>query len=119
MVTTTFATKVTRIRNRRDKDYYIHRVNIPHSVVKELGIKDEDYLLMHAEKAEWYHLLDWSKMQGTWNKLPDDVKQKIEASKISVPTARSKSMPTFSASGSYDTAKGSVKHKFPLSLTNT
>ncbi len=86
----TFVAKVSRIRNRRgkDKDYFIYRVNLPTEVAEKLGLEEHDYLLLAAQKAEWYHLLDWSKMKATWDKLPEDMRTKIAASDLfTVPEA--------------------------------
>ncbi|MFQ6135162.1 MAG: hypothetical protein ACE5KU_05045 [Nitrososphaerales archaeon] len=79
----TFVAKASRIRNRKDRDYFIYRVNIPSDVAEKLRLKEHDYLLITAQKAEWYHLLDWSKMNTTWERLPEDVKAKILASGLS------------------------------------
>ena len=56
-------------------------MNIPSSVIKELGLKDEDYILIKAKKAEWYDLIDWSKSSKTFDNLPVDLKMKIEKNK--------------------------------------
>ncbi len=76
----TFVAKASRIRNRRGKEYFVYRVNIPSEVAEKLELGEHDYLLLTAQKAEWYHLLDWSEMKITWSKLPEDVKAKITAS---------------------------------------
>ena len=79
--TQTFVAKVSRIRNRRSegKDYYIYRLNIPSNVAKKLQLAGQEYLLLTVEKAEWYHLLDWSKMKPeSFKRLPEDVKAKIK-----------------------------------------
>ena len=80
-----FVAKVKKIRNRKGKNYFIYRVNIPVSASKKLEIGDEDYLLINARKAEWYHLLDWTTMKKTWDKLPASVKTDIVKSGLSTP----------------------------------
>ena len=92
--TKTFVAKVTKTRNRKDKDYFIYRLNVPNQVAAELEIADDDYLVMKAKKAEWYHLMDWTESRTTWIKLPSDIKAKIiadglldtENSRIKLPT---------------------------------
>lgn len=78
MVTNVFVAKVNRIVNDKTNNYYIHRINIPSDVVRELNLGKEDYLLFKAKKAEWYDMLDWSEMETTWNKLPLEIKNKIK-----------------------------------------
>jgi len=51
-------------KEQKGKDYFVSRLNIPLDVSKALGIEDNDYLLINAEKAEWYHLLDWKDMKS-------------------------------------------------------
>lgn len=78
MVTKTFVAKVNRIINDKANNYYIHRINIPSEVVEELKLGKEDFLLFKAKKAEWYDMLDWSEMKATWDKLPQEIKNKIK-----------------------------------------
>jgi len=76
-MTINFVSKVSRIKNKKDKDYYVNRINIPSDVTKELDLKHNDHIFIKAKKAEWYHMLDWSTMAKTWNKLPLDIKKNI------------------------------------------
>ena len=80
MVTKSFVAKVSRIKNNKNKNYFVHRINIPSEVVEglELNLDKNEYLFFKAKKAAWYHMLDWSKMNQTWDKLPLDVKQQIQ-----------------------------------------
>lgn len=79
MVTENFVVKVSKIKNNKNRNYYVHRVNIPSEVVENLKLdSDQDeYLFLKAKKAEWYHMLDWSTMNQTWNKLPTKIKNEI------------------------------------------
>jgi len=77
MTTKNFVAKVSRIKNKKDKEYYIHRINIPTEATKRLGLKHGDYLFLKAKKAEWYHTLDWTTMQTTWDKLPPYIQKNI------------------------------------------
>lgn len=78
MVTKVFVAKVNRILNDKTKNYYIHRINIPSEVVEELNLDKEDFLLLKAKKAEWYDMLNWPEMKNTWDKLPQEIKNKIQ-----------------------------------------
>lgn len=82
MVTKGFVAKVSRIKNSKNKNYFIHRVNIPSEVIEslDLNLEKNEYLFFRdVKKAEWYHMLDWSKMNQTWDKLPKNVRDEIIA----------------------------------------
>lgn len=32
---------------------------------------------MVVDEKKWYEYLDWDEMQTTWNKLPEEIKDKI------------------------------------------
>ncbi len=82
-----FVSKVskTKTRTRENKDYYTFRVNIPKEISDRLDLTKDDYLLLKAIKAEWYHLLDWREMQKTWNKMPQELREKIRSSGLETP----------------------------------
>jgi len=80
-----FPVKVYASKNRKGKDYFVYKVTIPKKIAKELKIKKDDYLLLKASKAEWFHLLDWAEMQSTWTMLPDHMKTRIRESGLKVP----------------------------------
>lgn len=76
-MTINFVSKVGKIKNSKDKEYYIHRINIPSDVTKDLDLKHDDHIFIKAKKAEWYHMLEWDTMSLTWNKLPQNIKKII------------------------------------------
>ena len=78
-MTTNFVSKVGKIKNSKDKEYYIHRINIPSYVTKDIDLKQDDHIFIQAKKAEWYHMLEWDTMSKTWNKLPQNIKKEIIA----------------------------------------
>jgi hypothetical protein len=80
-----FPVKVYASKNRKGKDYFVYKVTIPKKIAKELKIKKDDYLLLKASKAEWFHLLDWGEMQPTWAMLPDHMKTRIRESGLRIP----------------------------------
>lgn len=82
-----FASKVSKVKTRtkKDKDYYTFRINIPKEISDKLELSKDDYLLLKAMKAEWYHLLDWREMQKTWNKMPEELREKIRNSGLETP----------------------------------
>jgi len=88
-----FPAKVYSSKTRKGKDYYVYKVTIPKKVANELGIKTDDYLLLKAMKAEWFHLLSWKEMEPTWTRLPDSIKERIHESGLPVPPSPVKITP--------------------------
>ena len=78
MVTKSFSVKISRIRNKKDSEYFVYRTNIPKAVADELELEDKDRVFCKIQKAEWYHTLDWSTMEKTWNRLPSSIQQQIK-----------------------------------------
>lgn len=72
-----FATKVSKNKTHNDKDYFVFRVTIPKKDAEKLSLSNEDHLLVFAEKAKWYHMLDWNKMPETYAKLPNKIKKEV------------------------------------------
>lgn len=83
-----FPVKVYASKNRKGKNYFVYKVTIPKKIAKELKIKKDDYLLLKATKAQWFHLLDWGEMQSTWAMLPDHLKTRIRESGLKVPESQ-------------------------------
>jgi len=71
-----FVAKVQKARTRKNKDYFILRVSVPKDVAKKIDAQAGEYLFFKAKKAEWYHLLDWSKMETTWRMLPPEIRNR-------------------------------------------
>ena len=82
MTIKTFVAKVSRIVNNKEKNYVIYRMNVPSNVVDELELAEDDYLLVNARKAKWFHLLTWTggRMTRTWARLPDEIRREIRRS---------------------------------------
>ncbi len=78
MVTKSFSVKLSRIRNKKDSEYFAYRINIPKTVADELELEDKDRVFCKIQKAEWYHTLDWSTMEKTWDGLPSNIQQQIQ-----------------------------------------
>jgi len=76
-MTTNFVSKVSRIKNNKEKNYYVYRINIPQNAIKQLNLKQNDHIFVQTKKAEWYHMLDWNTMSLTWDKLPPDIQRSI------------------------------------------
>jgi hypothetical protein len=72
-----FVAKMQKAKTRKDKDYFVLRATVPKDVVKKINAKPGDYLFFRAKKAQWYHMLDWTKMESTWRMLPIDVKRRV------------------------------------------
>jgi hypothetical protein len=77
IMTINFVSRVSKIKNSKAKEYYVHRINIPSYVTKDLDLKIDDHIFIQAKKAEWYHMLEWDTMAKTWNKLPPNIKKQI------------------------------------------
>jgi hypothetical protein len=78
MTTKNFTVKISRIRNKKDSEYFVYRTNIPKTIADELKLEDKDRVFCKIKKAEWYHTLDWSTMEKTWDRLPLSVQQQIQ-----------------------------------------
>lgn len=70
----TFVAKIQKAKTRKDKDYFVLRATVPKDVAKKIDAKPGDYLFFKIKKAEWYHMLEWEKMETTWQMLPDQLK---------------------------------------------
>ena len=86
MVTKSFSVKLSRIRNKKDSEYFAYRINIPKTVADELELEDKDRVFCKIQKAEWYHTLDWSTMEKTWDGLPSNIQQQIQEGGLLVGT---------------------------------
>jgi hypothetical protein len=83
-----FVAKLQKAKTRKDKDYFVLRVSIPKNAAQKLEVGPGDYVFFRAKKAEWFHMLDWDQMKGTWNMLPEEIKQEVYLSGlIQPPTA--------------------------------
>jgi hypothetical protein len=69
-----FVAKVHRVRTRRGKDYSVLRMTLPKDVGEKIGVTGNDYLFALAQKAEWYHMIDWSQMTEAWSLVPPEMK---------------------------------------------
>jgi hypothetical protein len=70
----TFVVKIQKAKTRKDKDYFVLRATVPKEVAEKIDAKPGDYLFFKAKKAQWYHMLDWTKMETTWEMLPSEIK---------------------------------------------
>ena len=73
---TTFVAKIQKAKTRKDKDYFVLRATVPKNVAKKIDAKPGDYLFFQAKKAEWFHMLDWKKMEITWQMLPEEIRHR-------------------------------------------
>lgn len=78
MTTKNFTVKISRIRNKKDSEYFVYRTNIPKTIAEELKLEDKDRIFCKIKKAEWYHPLDWSTMKTTWDRLPLNLQKEIQ-----------------------------------------
>jgi len=80
-----FVAKLQKAKTRKGRDYFVLRVSIPKDAARKLEVGAGDYVFFKAKKAEWFHMLDWSQMKGTWNILPEEVKQEVYLSGLVQP----------------------------------
>ncbi len=80
-----FVARPIRVKTRKGKDYHVVRVTIPRDVVDRLGVQKDDYLLLRAKVAQWYHMLNWAQMPEVWRKLPGEVQREVYLSNLSPP----------------------------------
>jgi hypothetical protein len=81
----TFVAKLQKAKTRKDKDYFVLRTTVPKSIAEKISAEPGDYLFFKAKKAKWYHMLDWKKMQTTWQMLPNNIKSQAILEGVSVP----------------------------------
>jgi len=73
----TFVAKLQKAKTRKDKDYFVLRATIPKETAERINAKPGDFLFFQAKKAAWYHMLDWEKMEKTWEMLPPNIRNRI------------------------------------------
>jgi hypothetical protein len=74
---TSFVAKVFKAKTRKGMNYFVYRFNMPKDVGDRLNLVDGDLVFFKANKAQWYHMLDWDKMQKTYQMLPLEIRSKI------------------------------------------
>lgn len=80
-----FTAKAKKIKTHKNRDYFVYRITVPKEKAEKLNLRDEDYLLILAQKAKWYHMLKWDEMSETWSLLPEEVKQELKTLHIPTP----------------------------------
>ena len=73
-----FVARVHRVKTRRGKDYSVLRLTIPKEAGESIGIASNELLFLMAQKAEWYHMIDWSEMKEAWARLPNEMKSTLQ-----------------------------------------
>ncbi len=76
----TFVAKPHFVKTRKGKDYTVVRLTIPKEAVVAMGLKQEDFVFLKGRIAEWFEMLNWGKMQATWERLPTDIQGRILSS---------------------------------------
>ena len=54
---TSFVAKAQKAKTRKGKNYFVLRVTIPKEIAEKIEVGPEDYLLLKAKKAQWYHMI--------------------------------------------------------------
>jgi hypothetical protein len=81
-----FVAKPIRVRTRKGRNYHVLRVTIPKVVAERLNLGTDDYLLLRAKVAQWFHLPDWTEMPEIWRRLPREIQSEIVRSNLPHPT---------------------------------
>lgn len=69
-----FVAKVHKVKTRRGKEYTVLRLTLPKEVGEKIGVVGNDYMFALAQKAEWYHMIDWNEMAEAWGLLPPEMR---------------------------------------------
>lgn len=77
-----FTAKVQKAKTRKGKEYYVLRLTIPKDVQHKLHLRADDYVFLYAQRAQWYHLVDWAKMPETVKRLPEGLRKTFEMAKL-------------------------------------
>lgn len=96
-----FVAKVQKVRTRKNKDYFVHRVSVPKEVAQKLDAKTGDYLFFRTKKAEWYHMLDWRQMGEAWRMLPPHIQTEIVLAGLPNPSTLRMIEPSGQQAGAY------------------
>jgi hypothetical protein len=72
-----FTAKAQRSKTRKGKEYFVLRVTIPKYASEQIKAGPDDYLVLKAKKAQWYHMMDWNEMKPAWDMLPQDIKADV------------------------------------------
>ncbi len=72
-----FVAKPVRVRTRKGKDYHVLRVTIPKEVSTRLALGPDDYLVLRAKIAQWFHMVNWSEMPEVWERLPEGLRGEV------------------------------------------
>ncbi len=60
-----------------EKEYVIYRASIPVKKAEEMGLDDDELLLVLARKPEWYHLMNWEDKDNReilWPRIPEKIR---------------------------------------------
>jgi len=82
---TSFVAKAQKAKTRKGKNYFVLRVTIPKEIAEKIEVGPEDYLLLKAKKAQWYHMVSWMEMGTTWKMLPQNIKEGVTMSGLPNP----------------------------------
>jgi hypothetical protein len=89
---TTFVAKAQRTKTRKGKDYFVLRITLPKDKTEKMNANPDDFLLIRAKKALWYHMMKWNEMEPAWRMLPQEIK--IDVIMAGLPNPDMKSLVT-------------------------
>ncbi|MGC8696672.1 MAG: hypothetical protein C0167_00820 [Nitrososphaera sp.] len=88
-----FVAKVSASRTKvNGRTYEAYRLTVPRDAADRMEVKEDDYLVVMAKKARWYHLIKWDEDSLNDAELSDDIKREVrylrvidETGKVLVP----------------------------------
>jgi hypothetical protein len=116
----TFVAKTQKAKTRKGLHYFILRITIPKEVAQKADVKPDDYLLLKAKKAQWYHMMDWNEMESAWKILPQEIKTKVVMADLPNPDSlRSLGAPTTPQSywSQFGSTAGAATSSKPMMIT--
>src|SRR5713226_1418312 len=82
---TSFVAKAQKAKTRKGKNYFVLRVTIPKEIAEKIEAGPDDFLILKAKKAQWYHMVNWTEMGATWKMLPQNIKEGVTLSGLPNP----------------------------------
>lgn len=68
-----FVARVHRVRTRKGREYSVLRMTVPKEAGQALNVETNEFLFVMAQKAQWYHMIDWTQMPEAWARLPQEM----------------------------------------------
>jgi hypothetical protein len=84
----TFVVKAQKAKTRKGKDYFVLRITIPKDAARQGNFKPDDYVLIKAKLAQWYHMVNWLETESAWKMLPQETKMEVWIAGLPTPDTK-------------------------------